>query len=145
MSSHQTEQAQLLIDTFAMLGEWEDRYRFIIDLGRQMPPMEASAKVDENKVRGCLSSVWVVASSREENGERVVDFVADSDSAIVKGLVAILRQVYSGQTARDIIEFDIDGLFQRLDLAGHLSMGRRNGLAEMVTRVKALAAEQAAS
>lgn len=145
MSSSQAEQAQLLIDTFEMLGDWEEKYRFIIDLGRQLPPMDESDKVDANKVRGCLSSVWLVAENHEENGECVVDFVADSDSAIVKGLVAILRSVYSGQTARDVLEFDIDGLFERLDLAGHLSMGRRNGLSEMVKRVKALAAEQAAS
>lgn len=145
MSTSQQEQADLYVDTFEMLGDWEEKYRFIIDLGRRLPPMDEADKTDASKVRGCLSSVWVVAAHRDVDGERVIDFVADSDSAIVKGLVAILHSLYSGRTAREILEFDIDALFERLDLARHLSMGRRNGLAEMVKRIRALAAEEAAA
>jgi cysteine desulfuration protein SufE len=145
MSSSQQEQAALLVETFEMLGDWEEKYRFIIDLGRQMPAMPDAQKTEENKVRGCLSSVWVVAESREEASEQVIEFVADSDSAIVRGLVAMLRTLYSGQTPRDILSFDIDALFERLDLGQHLSMGRRNGLSEMVRRIKVLAAEHASN
>lgn len=145
MTTSQAEQAQLLIDTFDMLGDWEERYRFIIDYGKKLPPMEEAEKTDANKVKGCLSSVWVVAHGRDEGGKRVVEFIADSDSAIVKGLVAMLHSVYSGQSAEDILGFDIDLLFAKLDLGQHLSMGRRNGLAEMVNRIKTLAAEQAAA
>jgi cysteine desulfuration protein SufE len=145
MSSSQQEQAALLVETFEMLGDWEEKYRFIIDLGRQMPAMPDAQKTEENKVRGCLSSVWVVAESREEASEQVIEFVADSDSAIVRGLVAMLRTLYSGQTPRDILSFDIDALFERLDLGQHLSMGRRNGLSEMVRRIKVLATEHASN
>ncbi len=145
MSASQQEQAATLIDTFEMLGDWEERYRFIIDLGRQMPALPESEKTDANKVNGCLSSVWLVAESRQDDGEQVIEFRADSDSAIVRGLVAMLRSVYSGQTPRDILAFDVDELFGKLDLAQHLSMGRRNGLSEMVKRIKTLAAEQAAA
>lgn len=145
MSESQQQQAELYVDTFEALGEWEEKYRFIIDLGRDMPPMDETDKVDGNKVKGCLSSVWLVASTREVDGTKVIDFVADSDSAIVKGLVAILHSLYSGQTVEDILTFDINALFERLDLARHLSMGRRNGVAEMVSRIRALAAEKAAA
>ena len=145
MSASQQEQAALLVDTFEMLGDWEERYRFIIDLGKQMPALPEAEKVDANKVKGCLSNVWLVAESREENGERVIEFVADSDSAIVRGLVSMLRSLYSGQTPRDILDFDIDELFARLDLAQHLSMGRRYGFSEMVNRIKVLAADHAAA
>ncbi len=138
------EQAENLVETFELLGDWEDRYRFIIDLGRQMPSMDAADMTEDTKVKGCLSSVWLVARPRQHDGVTVIDFEADSDSAIVRGLVAMLAMVYSGQPPRKILEFDIDALFARLDLAQHLSMGRRNGLAEMVQRIKRLAAECAA-
>ena len=141
----QQEQAQVLIDTFELLGNWEERYRFLIDLGRDMPPMLDEDKVDENKVEGCLSSVWVVAASRVEDGQQLVDFTADSDSAIVRGLISMLRKVYSGQPPHAIVHFDINALFTKLDLAQHLSMGRRNGLGEMVRRIKVLAASLAGS
>ncbi len=144
MSDSQQAQAAELIETFDMLGDWEEKYRFIIDLGRQMPTLPEEEKTDANKVSGCLSSVWVIARSAEADGEQVIEFLADSDSAIVRGLVAMLRSVYSGQTPRDIVAFDIDGLFERLQLGQHLSMGRRNGLSEMVRRIKTLAAAEAA-
>ncbi len=139
MNSKQTEQAQLLVDTFEMLGDWEERYRFLIDLGREMPPMQESDKVETNKVNGCLSSVWIVADQVDRDGQQVIEFTADSDSAIVRGLIAMLHKVYSGQSPQAIIDFDVDGLFGHLDLGQHLSMGRRNGLSEMVKRIKVLA------
>ena len=145
MSDSQQEQAQLLVDTFRMLGDWEERYRFLIDLGRRMPVMDERDKTDENKVEGCLSNVWMVAGARRDNGRSVVEFSADSDAAIVKGLVAMLRRIYSGQTPEAIMSFDIDALFNRLELGQHLSMGRRNGLSEMVRRIKVLATRLAAA
>ncbi len=144
MAEDQQEQAQLLIDTFEMLGSWEEKYRFLIDIGRQMPAMDDADKIAENMVRGCLSSVWMVADEKQVDGDQVIEFLADSDSAIVKGLIAMLRTLYSGQTPKAIVSFDIDDLFRRLDLGQHLSMGRRNGLSEMVQRIKVLATGLAA-
>jgi sulfur transfer protein SufE len=143
MQQSPEEHAQELIDTFDILGEWDERYRFLIDLGRELPAMDELDKTDVSKVKGCLSSVWLVAGVTELDGEKVIEFIADSDSAIVKGLVAMLRKIYSGQSPRDIVAFDIEAMFQQLDLGQHLSMGRRNGLSEMVQRVKVLATQLA--
>ncbi|MFT5113479.1 MAG: sulfur transfer protein SufE [Parasphingorhabdus sp.] len=145
MQQSPEEHAQELIDTFDILGEWDERYRFLIDLGRELPAMDELDKTDVSKVKGCLSSVWLVAGVTELDGEKVIEFIADSDSAIVKGLVAMLRKIYSGQSPRDIVAFDIEAMFQQLDLGQHLSMGRRNGLSEMVQRVKVLATQLAQS
>lgn len=133
------EQAEELVESFALFDEWEDRYRFLIDLGKELPPLPEEARTDENKVHGCQSNVWMIAAPHEENGETMIDFLADSDAHIVRGLIAILRRVYSGRTAQEILSFDIDELFKRLGLDQHLSMGRRNGLSGMVTRIKTLA------
>ena len=143
MSETPAEHAQEIIDTFDLLGEWEDRYRFLIDLGRQLPALATEHKVEDNLVKGCMSSVWLVADCHDIEGERVLEFNADSDSAIVKGLIAMLRRIYSGQNPRDIVAFDVDGFFRALDLGQHLSMGRRNGLSEMVQRIKVLATQLA--
>ena len=145
MSQKPEEVAQELIDTFELLGEWDERYRFLIDLGRELPAMNPDDKTDANKVKGCMSSVWLIAESRDQEQGKVLEFIADSDSAIVKGLVAMLRKIYSGQTAKDIVAFDIDALFQALGLGQHLSMGRRNGLSEMVQRIKVLATQLSVS
>ncbi len=133
------EAADELVETFELFDEWEDRYRFIIDLGRKLPPMEEGDKNETTRVRGCQSNVWMVAHARSEGNQRVIDFLADSDAAIVKGLIAILRRVYSGRPADEILAFDAEGLFERLDFGQHLTMGRRNGLFGMVQRIKALA------
>lgn len=133
------EQAEELVDSFTLFDEWEDRYRFLIDLGKELPPLPDEARTEENRVHGCQSNVWLIASSHQENDEKKIDFLADSDAHIVRGLIAILRRVYSGQSPSDILDFDIDGLFKKLGLDQHLSMGRRNGLAGMVSRIKSLA------
>lgn len=140
MSQKPQDHAAEIRDTFELLGEWEDRYKFLIDLGRELPEMDANEKTDANKVKGCMSSVWLVAEPEQHNDDTIVHFKADSDAAIVKGLVAMLHKIYSGQSARDILDYDIEELFQSLDLGQHLSMGRRNGLAEMVQRIRQLAA-----
>lgn len=133
----QQQIADELVENFELFDEWEDRYRFLIDMGKKLPPLDENQKVEENKVHGCQSNVWLVAQPRPD---QTIDFVADSDSSIVRGLIAVLRQVYAGQKAQDILSFNADTLFSRLGLDQHLSMGRRNGLYGMVERIKLLAA-----
>ena len=136
----QNERALELTEAFEMFDAWEDRYRFLIDMGRDLPAFPQSEKTDENIVTGCQSQVWMIADSVDDQH---IEFIADSDSTIVKGLIAILRAVYSGYTPQEIISFDVNGLLAQLGLDQHLSMGRRNGLAGMVTRIKTLATQMA--
>ncbi len=137
----QSERASELTEAFEMFDAWEDRYRFLIDMGRDLPAFPAHEKTESNIVHGCQSQVWMIAEPKDDNH---IEFLADSDSTIVKGLIAILRSVYSGYTPREIIQFDVEGLLRNLGLDQHLSMGRRNGLAGMVTRIKTLATQMAA-
>lgn len=139
----QQERADDLVATFEMLGDWEERYGYLMDLGRKLPPMDDAEKMEENRIHGCQSRVWVTPKPRTENGQAVFDFAADSDSAIVKGLIAILRTVYAGETADAIIGFDIENYLRQLDLDNNLSMNRRNGLMGMIERIKTLAAQTA--
>lgn len=129
------QRAEQLVDDFSLFDSWEDRYRYLIDLGRKLPPLREEDKTEENRVRGCQSNVWLVAHPAANN-PHALEFDADSDAHIVKGLIALLRQVYSGQPARDILSFDADQFFDSLGLSQHLSMGRRNGLSEMVKRIR---------
>ncbi len=136
----QNERASELTEAFEMFDAWEDRYRFLIDMGRDLPAFPTEAKTEANIVTGCQSQVWMIADSQDDEH---IEFLADSDSTIVKGLIAILRSVYSGYTPREILQFDVNALLQQLGLDQHLSMGRRNGLAGMVTRIKTLATQMA--
>ena len=131
-----------LVEAFEMFDNDGDRYEFLIDLGRKVPPLDAAYKTDENKVHGCQSNVWVVPKVREEEGQKVIDLLADSDAQITKGVVAVLQRVYSGQPPEEILSFDIDDFLERVRLNSMLSMGRRNGLYGMVQRIKTLAAIQ---
>ncbi|MBR9814962.1 SufE family protein [bacterium] len=129
---------QTLHDNFEMLGAWEDRYRYLIDLGRELPPMPEAEKTDANKVRGCMSQVWLQVDA--DDGEKPrYRFRGDSDAHIVKGLIAVLFAAYSGKTANEIGEVDIHAEFAKLGLENHLSMNRRNGFFAMVERIRALA------
>jgi sulfur transfer protein SufE len=139
MAENQQQQADDLTEAFEMFDDWEDKYRFLIDLGRKLPALPDSEKTEENRIQGCQSRVWVVADKRSVPEGDVIEFVADSDSDIVKGLIAILRRIYYGQTADKILQFDIEDLLHRLELDQHLSMNRRNGLYEMIQRIKRLA------
>jgi sulfur transfer protein SufE len=141
MIENQQEIADDLVDTFEMFDSWEDRYGVLIDFGKKLPPLGENDKTEENRVHGCQSQVWMVARPRQENGTTVIDFIADSDALIVKGLIAVLRKIYSGQTPQNILSFDITGLLARLGLDQHLTTGRRNGLDGMVRRIKTLAAQ----
>lgn len=129
---------QTLHDNFEMLGAWEDRYRYLIDLGRELPPMPEAEKTDANKVRGCMSQVWLQVDADDAEKPRY-RFRGDSDAHIVKGLIAVLFAAYSGKTANEIGEVDIHAEFAKLGLENHLSMNRRNGFFAMVERIRALA------
>ncbi len=132
-----------IMQNFDVLTDWEDRYRYIIELGRKLPPFDEKYKVDDNLVRGCVSQVWLVTDVRDGDPP-VIEFRADSDAQIVKGLVAILFSLYSGRTAREILTADIRSIFEKLDLAKHLSINRANGFASMVKRIHELALATAA-
>ena len=132
-----------IMQNFDVLTDWEDRYRYIIELGRKLPPFDEECKVDDNLVRGCVSQVWLVTDVRDGDPP-VIEFRADSDAQIVKGLVAILLSLYSGKTAREILTADIRSIFQKLELAKHLSINRANGFASMVKRIHELALATAA-
>src|SRR5258708_30041638 len=107
MANSQEEQAELLVEAFEMFDDWDDKYSFLIDLGRKLPHMKEADKTEENRIQGCQSKVWIVTEARTEDGQRVLNFLADSDSAIVKGLIAILRKVYAGQPPEKVISYDI--------------------------------------
>lgn len=121
---------------FSLFDNWEDRYRYLIDLGARLPPMDETLKTDETFVRGCTSKVWLAADIR--NG--MFHFVADSDAQIVKGLIYILMAAYQDRKLGEIAGIDIGGTFERLGLHQNLSPNRRNGFYAMVERIRALAA-----
>jgi cysteine desulfuration protein SufE len=122
-----------LEDEFEVLGDWEERYRYVIDLGRDLEPLGAEERSDDNKVRGCASQVWLV-TRRGDDG--ALTFRGDSDAHIVRGLIAILTRLYSGRTPAEILAFDAKAAFGRLGLTGALSQQRSNGLASMVERIR---------
>jgi cysteine desulfuration protein SufE len=132
-----------LVESFAMLGEWEERYRYLIELGRKLPPMPEAGKTDASKVRGCMSQVWL--ASRVDPGPPArLEFTGDSDAHIVKGLIALLFKLYSGRTPREILALDARAVFERLGLENHITMNRRNGFYSMVERIRLLAENAAA-
>ena len=118
---------------FELLGDWEERYRYVIDLGRTLSPLSEAEHSDVSKVRGCASQVWLV---RDPNPEDRLVFRGDSDALIVRGLIAILLKLYSGHTADEVLMFDAKAAFETLGLSGALSTQRSNGLFSMVERVR---------
>lgn len=132
-----------LIESFDLLDEWDERYRYIIELGDQLDEMPAELKTEQSRVEGCVSNVWLVYEVQAGNPPRI-QFIADSDSQIVRGLVAMLLMIYSGRTPQEIIDVDIDAVFDRVGLKQHLSRSRSNGLRSMVRRIRQIAVEQAA-
>ncbi len=129
-----------IIDNFELLDDWEDRYRYVIELGRQLEPLGETDYDEANKVRGCVSQVWLVSTPQGPTDDPVLVFRGDSDAHIVRGLVAILIALYSGRRAGEIAELDIEPVFDRLGLREHLTPQRSNGLFSMVARVRAEAA-----
>ena len=126
-----------ITENFALLDDWDDRYRYVIELGRMLEPLPDEARTDANKVQGCASQVWLQTTVRPD-GEAgpVLDFVGDSDAYIVKGLIAILFALYSGKPAKEILSLDALGLFDRLALREHLTPQRSNGFRSMVERIR---------
>ena len=129
----QAEKADELIEAFEMFDNWEDRYDYLIDLGKKLPPVKPDERITENRVEGCQSNVWVVARKTDE---QTVEFSADSDAMITKGLVSLLWLIYSGERIENILSYDIEALFSKLGLDQRLSLTRKNGLSGMVKRVK---------
>ena len=122
-----------LINNFALFDDWEDRYGYLIELGKKLPPMDNALKTEQSLVNGCTSNVWLVSRVDDEG---IYHFIGDSDSHIVKGLVAILLCVYQGKTSDQIMQVDIKSIFDQLGLSEHLSPNRRNGFFSMVERVR---------
>jgi len=132
-----------LVENFEYLDDWEERYRYVIELGKALPPLEDARKTDATKVDGCVSRVWIDSRAVEEAGTTRVEFDGDSDAHIVRGLIAILHVMLSGQPAKEIVGKDVAAELQRLDLAAHLSPQRSNGLGAMIERIKGVAAASA--
>jgi len=122
-----------LTDEFDLLGDWEERYRYVIDLGRELAPLADAERSDANKVRGCASQVWLVT---EPQADGAVRFRGDSDAHIVRGLIAILLRLFSGRKPAEINAFDAKAAFDRLGLTGALSAQRSNGLFSMMNRIR---------
>jgi cysteine desulfuration protein SufE len=125
-----------IVSNFELLDEWEERYRYVIELGRLMEPLPEEAHTDANKVRGCASQVWLVTKLDPAKGEPVLRLVGDSDAHIVRGLVALLISLYSGKTASEALSTDALGLFKELGLSEHLTPQRSNGVRSMVERIR---------
>lgn len=132
--------AETLEETFAFLDDWEERYRFIIELGRKLSPLPDEHKIEVNRIQGCQSNVWVTVRL-DSGGDGSILLAADSEAHIVKGLAAMVVALLHKRTAREVVDADIRGLFDRLDLHQHLSPTRSNGLHGLVTQIKTRAAE----
>jgi cysteine desulfuration protein SufE len=143
--------AEMTIDTirsdFALLDDWEDRYRYLIELGRELPPFPEVLRTDANKVRGCVSQVWL-ASAVKRNGAGIgplIEFQGDSDAHIVRGLIAVLFALVQGKTAEQVLRADAQAVFAELGLKEHLTPQRSNGFFSMVERIRSDARAAAAT
>ena len=127
-----------IIENFALLDEWDDRYRYLIELGRMLPPLPEADHNEDNKVRGCASQVWLKTEVRRDGiAGPTLSFSGDSDAHIVRGLITILFALYSGKPAAEILSTDALALFERLGLRAHLTPQRSNGFRAMVERIRA--------
>lgn len=127
---------ETIIDDFAYLDDWDDRYRYLIELGRDLEPLPDAQHSEQNRVKGCASQVWLETRHAVRDGKPVLSFVGDSDAHIVKGLIAVALALFSGRTADEILATDAGSQFQRLGLAEHLTPQRSNGVRAMVERIK---------
>jgi cysteine desulfuration protein SufE len=126
-----------IIENFALLDEWDDRYRYVIELGRTLEPLPEELRSEANKVQGCASQVWLGTRMKPDGAAGpTLSFVGDSDAHIVRGLIAILFALYSGKHAPEILDTDAVALFERLGLREHLTPQRSNGFRSMVERIK---------
>jgi cysteine desulfuration protein SufE len=127
---------QDLIDAFAALPGWEERYALLIDMGRALPPMDPALRTEGARVRGCTSNVWMVGGVKDGRFR----FIADSDAQIVRGLIALLRELLHDRPAEEVAAADVEGVFAALGLAQHISASRRNGFSAMLARARDMAA-----
>ena len=134
-----TERFEAIADDFAFLDDWEERYRYVIDLGKAMPPLDDALRVPATKVEGCASQVWIAPRIDGEGAAARFDFVGDSDAMIVRGLIAVLHALYAGLHPEAVVQVDALAELGRLDLDQHLSSQRSNGLRAMVGRIRAIA------
>jgi cysteine desulfuration protein SufE len=125
-----------IIENFEFIEDWEDRYKYVIELGRALPSFPDEQRTEANKVRGCVSQVWLVTHVTHGTSGPVLTFEGDSDALIVQGLVAIVLSVFSGRSATEILAADVDAIFGRIGLKDHLTPQRSNGLKSMVQRIK---------
>ncbi len=132
-----------IVDNFSVLDDWEDRYRYLIELGRGLEPLADGERTPATKVRGCASQVWLITLALGRGAEAELKFRGDSDAHIVRGLIAVLFALYSGKKAGEILAIDERAIFTQLGLNSHLTPQRSNGLASMVARIKADASSAA--
>ena len=126
-----------IIENFALLDDWDDRYRYVIELGRTLAPLPDTQRTEANKVQGCASQVWLATQVRPDGAAGpTLNFIGDSDAHIVRGLIAILFALYSGKAAREILSTDAIALFEKLALREHLTPQRSNGFRSMVERIR---------
>ena len=135
MDGRQMASLDKIMDDFSFLDDWEDRYRYVIELGKDLPDLADEKKTAENKVQGCASQVWVVSHS-DGGPDPILTFEGDSDAHIVRGLVAIVLATYSGKKASEIAALDAIEVFGKIGLVEHLSSQRANGLRSMVKRIR---------
>lgn len=127
-----------LVENFALFDDWEERYKYLIDLGKTLPDMDDALKVEQNLVKGCTSRVWLFKVEKEAGeGQKTQHFIMDSDAHIVRGLIAILLSAYQDKTSEEIANIDIEGAFRQMELDEHLSPNRRNGFYAMVAKITA--------
>lgn len=128
---------QEIIDNFSVLDDWDDRYRYLIELGRELRPLARTAHTDANKVQGCTSQVWLETDVRPNGVDGpVLTFAGDSDAHLVRGLIAVLFAIFSGKTAKQILSVDALAQFERMGLREHLTPQRSNGFRSMVERIR---------
>lgn len=120
-----------IVDEFSLFDNWEDKYEYIIDLGKKLEPLDAKFKIEENKIKGCQSQVWLIADEKEGR----IYFKADSDAVIVRGLVSMLIRVLSGHTSKEILDAEL-GFIDKIGMKSHLAQTRSNGLLSMVKQMK---------
>ena len=138
-----TDAFEEIADTFEFLEDWEDRYRYVIDLGKAMPELEEAFRVPATRVEGCASQVWLLPEIEGQGGAATFRFRGESDAMIVRGLIAVLGALYNGLPVREVLDVDAGAEMARLGLDEHLSSQRSNGLRAMVARIRSLALETA--
>lgn len=134
-----TDRFESIVEDFAFLDDWEDRYRYVIELGRAMPPLPEALRTPATKVEGCASQVWIVPRMTGEGPAARFDFEGESDALIVRGLIAVLHALYAGLGPEAVLGVDAPAELGRLGLDQHLSAQRSNGLRSMVGRIRAIA------